>query len=323
MQKLSISGIHIGHLHGVDDQLDIQIVLLILAVAQRGHHRKGVAEQAFLQVGVAVGVAVHLAQQDIPANLHLFNDGAQQCDPCRPRFPDQQRPRNSICPILPPPHFRFSGFRHSSSGRTKRPSLRMSTSSKQDLAAAAFRGLDQHQVPVERSELVAVVAVRRTQLPGVKWMLPMIFSSKRVSFMGSSDVGVDADGEFTHIARAFVDVEHVVDTHGVVGRGFDDFAVSEGQADVFKGEAVLGGGRVVGNRAVDAAAHRRGVDFAVGNVAVAGALDGGHALDGEGQVGSPGRQAHPVRPFHQRLQRIHGAIHAGIVHGAHVEVELA
>ena len=36
-----------------------------------------------------------------------------------------------LCFLLKQNHIRFSGFRHSSSGRTKRPSLRMSTSSNQ------------------------------------------------------------------------------------------------------------------------------------------------------------------------------------------------
>ena len=61
-----------SHFQRVDHQQNVRVVLLADAVAQAGHHREGIGKKHFLQVAVAVGVAVHLAQQDVAANLHLF-----------------------------------------------------------------------------------------------------------------------------------------------------------------------------------------------------------------------------------------------------------
>lgn len=69
--------VFIGDLQGVDNQLDVRVVFLGNAVAQGGHHRKGVAQKDLLQVAEAVGVAINLAQQNIPADLHLFQDAVQ------------------------------------------------------------------------------------------------------------------------------------------------------------------------------------------------------------------------------------------------------
>ena len=70
-------GVDVSHFHGVDDQLDIQIVLLALAVAQRRDDGEGVGQQALFEVGIAVRVAIDLAQQYVAAYLDLFDDVAQ------------------------------------------------------------------------------------------------------------------------------------------------------------------------------------------------------------------------------------------------------
>ena len=56
--------------------------------------------------------------------------------------------------------------------------------------------------------------------------------------------------------------------------------------DVFVSEAHFLRWSVVGNDTVHGVFDRSCVNFAVRNVAFAGALDGGHALDGEGEVGA-------------------------------------
>ena len=84
--------IGVSHFQRVDHQQDVRVVFLADAVAQAGHHRKGVGKKHFFQVAVAVGVAVYLAQQDIAANLHLFQHVQQGRDFCA-GFPGLQTGR--------------------------------------------------------------------------------------------------------------------------------------------------------------------------------------------------------------------------------------
>ncbi|MPM20115.1 hypothetical protein SDC9_66544 [bioreactor metagenome] len=134
------------------------------------------------------------------------------------------------------------------------------------------------------------------------------------------DKGVDADGKLAYIARAFVDIELLVDADGIVGGGFDDLAVLEGELDVRIGEPVFKRRRVVGDGAVDAGLDGGGVDFAVRNIHAPRALDGGQTLDGEAQVGAGRDKANFVRALHQRLERIHGLVHLGVVECADVKI---
>ena len=61
------------HFQRVYHQLYIEVVLLIVSVAQRGHHVEGVGQQHLLQLRIPVRVAVDLAQQYVAAYLHLFD----------------------------------------------------------------------------------------------------------------------------------------------------------------------------------------------------------------------------------------------------------
>ena len=82
-------------------------------------------------------------------------------------------------------------------------------------------------------------------------------------------------------------------------------------------------GAVEVDHAVDAVAHGGGEDFAVGDVDLAVAGDGGDALDAEGQIGVA-RALEPdlVRLLHQLLQRLHRPAHLRVVQRADVEVEI-
>ena len=86
------------------------------------------------------------------------------------------------------------------------------------------------------------------------------------------DVRVKADGELADVARAFIGVEDLVELLAVaLTRGFDDLAVLEDEADVLEALAVVDGGRVVLQHAVDTVAHGRGEALAVGDVVFAAA----------------------------------------------------
>ena len=86
------------------------------------------------------------------------------------------------------------------------------------------------------------------------------------------DVRVKADGELADVARAFIGVEDLVELLAVaLARGFDDLAVLEDEADVLEALAVVDGGRVVLQHAVDTVADGRGEAFAVGDVLLAAA----------------------------------------------------
>ena len=134
------------------------------------------------------------------------------------------------------------------------------------------------------------------------------------------DVGVHADSELADVARTLVNVELVVDALGIVRGRVYDLAVLELKADVRIGEAAFQRGRVVGDHAVDALAHGRGVDLAVRDVAGACALDGGQTLDREGKIRAGTDDMHAVGLFHERLEAVHGTIHFAVVQAAHIEI---
>ena len=133
-------------------------------------------------------------------------------------------------------------------------------------------------------------------------------------------IGIHAQRKFADIARARVDVEHSVDALGIVGRRLDDFAVLKRQANVLKREALVQGRRVVAQRAVDAVPDRRGEYLAVGDIAIARALDRRQAPDREGQIGARPHDMHAVSTLHALNQRIHRAGHLFIVQTAHLEI---
>ena len=137
---------------------------------------------------------------------------------------------------------------------------------------------------------------------------------------GLGDIGIDADGEFPHIAGAGVGVQHLIDAPGIVADGIHDLALLKGEADVFVGKAAGQGGGVVLDDAVHRFPHRRGVHLAVGDVQFPGALDGGNALDGKGQIGAGAGDAHLVRRLHALDQGVHGPVHLLVVQAAHVKV---
>ena len=62
--------IGVGHVQRVDDELNIQAVLLVAPEPERGHDREGVGQQNLLEVGIAVRIAVNLADEDVAANLY-------------------------------------------------------------------------------------------------------------------------------------------------------------------------------------------------------------------------------------------------------------
>jgi len=64
----------VGHLHRVQHQQDVRVVLLRHAVAQGGDDGEGVGQQQFLEPAEFFGIAVDLAHQDIPADLDLLQD---------------------------------------------------------------------------------------------------------------------------------------------------------------------------------------------------------------------------------------------------------
>ena len=76
----------VGYLQRVDHEEDIGVVFLADAVAQAGHHGKGVAQEHFLQVAVLVGVAIDLAQQDIAANFNFFQHAQERGNLCAAVF---------------------------------------------------------------------------------------------------------------------------------------------------------------------------------------------------------------------------------------------
>ncbi len=139
--------------------------------------------------------------------------------------------------------------------------------------------LTQHEIPVDRG-LIAVagffVAGAGSEVDGAG---DFFVEENVLHRLGAERV--EADGEFTDIACAGISVEDFVEFFGGAACCLDDFAVFEGKADIGVGDAAVEGGDVVVDDAVDAVAHRGGIHFAVRDVAMAVAQEGGDALDGE------------------------------------------
>src|SRR5262249_25622666 len=137
------------------------------------------------------------------------------------------------------------------------------------------------------------------------------------------DERVEANGELPAIAATGVGGEDLVELFGGGTAGFDGLSISEHQPPGFARRAAEKWGGVELDDPVDALADWGGEDLAVGDVALAVAGDGGDGLDGKREVGLAGApDAHSVGRLHPFLQRLHGPAHAGVVHGADVEVEV-
>jgi len=122
--------------------------------------------------------------------------------------------------------------------------------------------------------LVAVVAFV-VAASGGEVKAPHDLFVKESVIHGGEDVGIETEGEFAYVARAFVLIQDVVDTGGVVGRGLDDFTLLKAQADIPEGEAVVGGGRIVSQGSLDGILDWGGEELSVGDVGLSGTLDGG------------------------------------------------
>lgn len=138
--------------------------------------------------------------------------------------------------------------------------------------AAVFGGLNAYQIPVERG-LVPIVAFVIACARGKVEAAHYLFIEQGV-LHGVYYVRVYADCELAHGPRALVHVKYMVHALGVVSRCVYNPAVFKGKADVFKREAVVHRGRVVGYHAVYAALYRRCKYLAVRYVYLAGAFYG-------------------------------------------------
>lgn len=189
-----------------------------------------------------------------------------------------------------------------------------------DFAAAVFWGLDEDEVPVDGGVVavwcVFIAATRREVDAAADF-----FVEENV-FHRLGDVGIDADAEFTDVAGAVVGVEDDVEFVGFVGGCLDDFAVFKGERDVFKNGALIERWGVVSDGAVHAVAHRCGVDFAVWDVAFAGAFHCRNAVDRKAQVGARADNVHLIRRFEPCNEGIHGAAHFCVVEVANVVVKI-
>ena len=139
---------------------------------------------------------------------------------------------------------------------------------------------------------------------------------------GAGNVGVNANGKLADIPRALIGIKNLIAARGVAAGGLDDLSVFEGQARALKDIALIEAGRVVLHNAVHAVAHGRGIDLAVGDVALAVALDGGHTCDGEAQIRAGTHDMHVAGMLHATDQRIHRPAHLCIIQRAYVKVEI-
>ena len=139
---------------------------------------------------------------------------------------------------------------------------------------------------------------------------------------GAGNIGIDADGKLPNIARTFVGVENLIAAHSIGAGRFHDLSVPEGQARAFKHIPLIEAGRVVLEHPVHAVSHGRGVDFPVGDIELAIALDRRHSGDGKAQVRAGSLDVYFIGALHAGGQCIHGMAHLVIIKSTHVKVEV-
>ena len=189
-----------------------------------------------------------------------------------------------------------------------------------DFTAAAFGRLTEHEVPMYRADIAVVgvvVAAAGGEVDGSRDLLVEKDVADRLL-----DIGIEPEREFAHEARALVRVENLIRFESVVGGRLRDLAVLEDEAHVLELDPVLDGGNVIVDHAVHAVFDGSGIDLAVGDIALALALDRADPFDREGQVGVFRHDAHLVRPVHQLHEGRHRLAHLLIVETADVEVEI-
>ncbi len=119
-----------------------------------------------------------------------------------------------------------------------RPSTRIGTPSKDDRRRRRSRGAASGPGP-SGSSSGCRCRPRRRRCPGVRWKLPAIFSSKRMSRIGCRS-GVAADRPLADVRRPLVGVEDPSSFLAVAaGIGLDDLARAERQPDVVEGGALV------------------------------------------------------------------------------------
>ncbi len=106
-----------------------------------------------------------------------------------------------------------------------------------DLAAAPFRSLDQHQIPVD-ARAIAVVRFFIGPTRGEMQAAADLLVEQSV-LHGLGDERIEAQGELAQVASSFVRVEHPVQSLPFIGVGIDDAAPLESQPHPLVGGAVL------------------------------------------------------------------------------------
>ena len=191
---------------------------------------------------------------------------------------------------------------------------------KPNLAAAPFLALDEHHVPVDGGT-IAVIALLISLTRREVQRAANFFIEQNIAHR-VHHIRIEPERKLADVARAGIGIENLVEAFGVAAGSLDDFAVLEFQLHVFKLGACVERRCVVLKRAVDGIFYGARKHFAIGNVAIARARDGGHPFDAETQIGAGRFEVHVLGFGHSLDERLHGLGHSAVVEGAHVEIKI-
>src|SRR6185369_5464169 len=100
------------------------------------------------------------------------------------------------------------------------------------------------------------------------------------------------------------------------------FTVAEIEPDVIERRALMNTGRAKGVVTFNGVFDWTAEDFAIRNVALAPANNGRDPFNAETQIGSRTFDLHPIRFFHESLQRFHARLQLSVIQRANLEKEI-
>lgn len=190
-----------------------------------------------------------------------------------------------------------------------------------DFTAAVVGSLDEDEVPVDAAAVAIVrfvVGISRGEMEGTA----NFFVEEGIEH-GMEDTIVGSEGPFPDIACAGIGIEDLIESFGgIAAVGVFDATVLQFEANAFEDGALIAGGGIELDGAIDAVADWGGEDFAVGNVTFTGAGNDWDIADREPQICAWGGDVDLVGGFHAGFEWLQVAGHAGIIGCADIKEEV-
>lgn len=139
---------------------------------------------------------------------------------------------------------------------------------------------------------------------------------------GVFDLVIEGNGELADESGAGIGIEDLVDFLGFVGGGVDDFSFLELEANIVEGNALVDGGGVEVDLAIDGVFDGRREDFAVRDVVGAVGHESLEAFDAEFEVGAVAFDVDVFGLVHEAFEGAHSGHEFFVIEEADFEVEI-